>query len=152
MSRFPTATERSQSLDANLAAYFSTNQGSCVRSLLLNVISEIERLESVIAQQYESLEAVEQSISDIELETLESIFNETSMGAKQKTGARFTNDHQRRYEQRSRLRRNSSYASLQESRRGMTREKSRLSARLHKLEGYRSMLLADLGIKNEQHF
>jgi len=142
MSSFPTATERSN-LDGTLAAYFAANQ-SGVRSLLLSVVSEIERLELVIMQQCQSLENVEQSIADIELEIMESIFTEVTTGAKQKPVARFTNNHQRRYEQRSRLRKNTSYASLQESRRGMTREKARLSARLHKLEGYRAMLIADL--------
>ena len=143
MSRFPAATEHTQNLDGSLAAYFAANP-SGVRTLLLSVTSEIERLELVIMQQCQSLENVEQSIADIELETMESIFNETTTSAKQKPVARFSNDHQRRYEQRSRLRRNASYASLQESRRGMTREKARLSARLHKLEGYRTMLIADL--------
>jgi len=142
MSSFPTATERSN-LDGTLAAYFAEHQ-SGVRSLLFSVTIEIERLELVIMQQCLSLENVEQSISDIELETMESIFNEVNTGAKQKPVARFSNDHQRRYEQRSQLRKNSSYASLQESRRGMTREKARLSARLHKLEGYRAILIADL--------
>jgi hypothetical protein len=143
MSRYSPTTERSQNIDGNLAAYFAENQTG-VRSLLLSVAGEIERLELVIMQQCLSLENVEQSIADIELETMESIFNEVLTGAKQKPVARFSNDHQRRYEQRSRLRRNSNYASLQESRRGMTREKARLSARLHKLEGYRAMLIADL--------
>jgi hypothetical protein len=143
MSRFPVTTERTQNLDGSLAAYFAEHQ-SGVRSLLLSLASEIERLELVILQQCLALENVEQSIVDIEIETMESIFNETTTSAKQKPVARFSNDHQRRYEQRSRLRRNASYASLQKSRRGMTREKARLSARLHKLEGYRAMLIADL--------
>jgi hypothetical protein len=135
--------ERSQNIDSSLAVYFAANQ-SGVRSLLLSVVSEIERLELIIMQQCQSLESVEQALADIELDTMESIFNESTIGSKQKPVARFSNDHQRRYEQRSRLRKNSSYASLQESRRGMTREKARLSARLHKLEGYRVMLIADL--------
>lgn len=141
-------TNRNISLDSELASFIATNQ-SGIRSLLMKVLSEIERLEAVIAQQLQSLEAVEQSIADIELDTMESVFNETSLGAKQKPVARFTNDHQRKIEQRTRLRRNTGYASLQESRRGMTREKAKLSARLHKLEGYRAMLIADLKFGDE---
>ncbi len=148
MSRFPAIIERSQNLDSSLALHFAEKEFG-VRSLLINVIGEIERIELIISQQFHSLEAVEQSISDIELETLETIFNETATGAKQKTVARFTNDHQRRYEQRSRLRRNSNYGALQESRRAMAREKAKLSARLHKLKAYRAMLIADLRFNNE---
>jgi hypothetical protein len=139
-----TDAHQNRNLDEQLAAYVAIEY-SPLRTLLVNLISEIERLELIIAQQCQSLEAVEQSLTDIELETLETIFNETTTGIKKKIVARFTNDHQRRYEQRSRLRRNSSYAALQESRRGMAREKARLTARLHKLEAYRAILLVGIG-------
>jgi hypothetical protein len=115
-------------------------------SIIFCFDSEIEKLELVIMQQCESLEAVEHFISDVELETLESIFCEAILGAKQKTLARFTNDHQRLYEQRSRLRRIQLCHASREPQRD---EQGRLTARLHKLIAMRAILLADLRFNDE---
>ncbi|MBI3652105.1 MAG: hypothetical protein HY231_13880 [Acidobacteria bacterium] len=133
---------RNRNLDEQLAGYVAEQSGS--RPLLVNIVSEIERLELIIAQQYQSLEVVEQSMADLELDTLDEIYNESVFSTKQKPIARFSNDHQRKWELRRRLRANQSFAALVESRRSMIKEKARLSARLHRLEAYRSMLLCDL--------
>ena len=101
-------------------------------------------LELTIAQQCESLEAAQQANSDIEMTTLDEIYSETIPGAKRGRGAKYTNEHQRRVELRSRLRSNSTYNSVRDSQRGRVREKARLTARLHRLEAFRQMLLADI--------
>jgi hypothetical protein len=133
---------RNRKLDEQLAVYVAAQSGP--RALLVNVVSEIESLEFIIAQQYQSLEAVEQSMSDIELDTLDEIYNESVYNSKQKPIARFSNEHQRKWELRRSLRANQPFAALVESRRSMIREKARLSARLHRLEAYCSLLLCDV--------
>src|SRR5262245_37743906 len=92
---------RNNKLDGQLVAYVATGYFG-VRSLLVSLIGEIERLELIIAQQCQSLEVAEQSIDDIELDTLDEIYNESVLNSKQKPVARFGNDHQRRWELRRR--------------------------------------------------
>jgi hypothetical protein len=136
-----------RNLDEHLATYAAGQVG--LRLLAVGVIREIERLELTLAQQAMALEAVEQSLTDLELDTLDEIYRATAPNGKQKPISLFSNNHQRKYEQRQRLRRNHTYKALMDSRRDMRRKQARLTARLHKLEAFRTLLLTEVKTQGE---